>query len=244
MTNSQSKLIRSLHDKKNRQELGLFLVEGAKSVIEVLQSDFEIQQLFSTSTFSDQNFELIESKVGRAEITEAFELEKAGTLETNDSVIAIVKQKNNTLPNLSKDDLVLALDDVRDPGNLGTIIRIADWYGIKNIIASKTSTDFYNSKVISASKGSFTRVNIFYTDLKEVLANTKKPILGAFMTGEDVHNFKFPKKGILVMGNESNGICPEIEALVTNKITIPRYGQAESLNVGIATAIIIDNWKK
>jgi len=244
MTNNQAKLIRSLHDKKNRQELGLFLVEGAKSVIEVLQSNFEIQQLFCTTTFSDQNFELIESKVGRAEIVEDFELEKSGTLETNDAAIAIVKQKNNALPDLSKDQLVLALDDVRDPGNLGTIIRIADWYGIKNIIASKTSTDFYNSKVVSASKGSFTRVNVFYTDLKDYLANCNQPILGAFMAGEDVHAFKFPKKGILVMGNESNGISSEIEALITDKITIPRYGQAESLNVGIATAIIIDNWKR
>ncbi|MEI6420558.1 MAG: RNA methyltransferase [bacterium] len=246
MTNNQAKLIRSLHDKKNRQELGLFLVEGAKSVIEVLQSTFEIEQIFCTSSFSDENFELLESKAGRGkiEITEIFELEKAGTLETNDAAIAIVKQRPNTLPIISEEQITLALDDVRDPGNLGTIIRIADWYGIKNIIASKTTTDFYNSKVISASKGSFTRVNIFYTDLKDFLSTTKLPILGAFMEGQNVHDYKFPNKGILIMGNESNGICKETEELVTEKITIPRFGQAESLNVGIATAIILDNWKR
>jgi RNA methyltransferase, TrmH family len=246
MTNNQAKLIRSLHDKKNRQELGLFLVEGAKSVVEVLQSDFEIEQVYCTSSFSDNNFELLESKAGRGkiEIAEIFELEKVGTLETNDAAIAIVKQKLNTLLVISEEQITLVLDDVRDPGNLGTIIRIADWYGIKNIIASKTTTDFYNSKVISASKGSFTRVNFFYTDLSDILSKTELPILGAFMEGQDVHRYKFPTKGILIMGNESNGISREIEKLITEKITILRLGQAESLNVGIATAIIIDNWKR
>ena len=126
----------------------------------------------------------------------------------------------------------------------GTIIRIADWYGIKKVIASIGTVDLYNPKVISATKGSFTRVNIYYADLKNYLEETKAPILGAFMTGENVHKFNFPKKGILVMGNESNGISNEIENLIKQKVTIPAFNKTESLNVAIATAVLIDNWKR
>jgi TrmH family RNA methyltransferase len=115
---------------------------------------------------------------------------------------------------------------------------------VKNIIASKNTVDFYNPKVIAASKGSFTRVNIFYTDLKEFLPQTKLPILGAYMDGVDIHKIDFSKSGILLMGNESNGVSSEMEKLITKKITIPAYGKAESLNVAIATAVILDNWRK
>ena len=163
---------------------------------------------------------------------------------TNDSAIALVKQKENKTFEIKKDEIILALDEIKDPGNLGTIIRIADWYGIKNIVASKETVDFYNPKVITATKGSFTRVNIFYTDIKNFLSEQKMPILGAFLNGENIHETKFPSHGILVMGNESNGINGEIEKLITEKITIPSYGKAESLNVAIATAVIFDNWKR
>ena len=241
-TKNQAKLIKSLQEKKNRVETGLFIVEGKKSVSELLNSDFEIDFLLSTTEFFDKYGEKIREKSNSYEIVNQFELEKVGTFATNDPTLALLKQKINRHVEVSKKEIVLALDEIKDPGNLGTIIRIADWYGIKNIIASKETVDFYNPKVITATKGSFTRVNIFYTDLNDFLALQKFPILGAFLNGENIHETKFPEGGILVMGNESNGVGYEIEQLVTKKITIPSYGRAESLNVAIATAIILDNW--
>lgn len=241
---AQAKLIKSLHEKKNRTELGFFLVEGAKSVSELLKSDFEIDFILTTTEFFNKHGDKIRERSKIFEIVNQFEIEKVSTLETNDSALAVVKQKENKPIKISSSEIVIALDEIKDPGNLGTIIRIADWYGVKNIIASKTTADFYNSKVIGASMGSFTRINIFYTDLVDFLSKTKQPILGAFLDGKNVHKLEFPKGGILVMGNESKGISKEIENLITQKITIPQYGEAESLNVAIATAVIMDNWKK
>lgn len=241
-TKNQAKLIKSLQDKKNRVELGLFLVEGEKSVLEVLNSDFEVDLVLTTTEFFDKFGDKIREKSKSYEIVNQFELEKVGTFATNDSALAVVKQKENTSFNVN--EIVIALDEIKDPGNLGTIIRIADWYGIKNIVASKETVDFYNPKVITATKGSFTRVNMFYTDLKDFLSKQKSPIFGAFLNGENIHKMKFPSKGIIVLGNESNGVNKEIEKLITQKVTIPSYGKAESLNVSIATAVILDNWKK
>jgi len=248
-TKNQAKLIKSLQEKKNRIETGLFIVEGEKSVVEVLNSDFEIDFLLSTTEFFDKYGEKIREKSKSYEIVNQFELEKVGTFATNDSALAVVKQKINKpieIKNLPAQvgKIVLVLDEIKDPGNLGTIIRIADWYGIKNIVASKETVDFYNPKVITATKGSFTRVNMFYTDLKDFLSVQKVPVLGAFLDGENIHETKFPKSGIIVMGNESNGVSEEIEKFITQKITIPAYGKAESLNVAIATSIILDNWKR
>ena len=242
-TKNQAKLIKSLQEKKNRVETGLFIVEGEKSVVEVLNSDFEINLILTTTEFFDKYGEKIREKSNSYEIVSQFELEKVGTFVTNDAALAVVKQKINKSIEV-KNEIVLALDEIKDPGNLGTIIRIADWYGIKNIVASKETVDFYNPKVITATKGSFTRVNMFYTNLNDFLSEQKVPIFGAFLDGENVHETKFPKSGIIVMGNESNGISREIEKLITKKITIPSYGKAESLNVAIATAIILDNLKR
>jgi len=244
LTKNQQKLIKSLAEKKNRVETGLFLVEGEKSVFELLNSDFEIEYILTTAEFFDKYGELVREKSKSFEIVNSSDIEKVGTFATNDAALAVVKQKENSKPENLKNEIVIALDEIKDPGNLGTIIRIADWYGIKNIVASKNTVDFYNPKVITATKGSFTRVKIFYTDLKDFLKNSETEIFGTFMDGENVHETKFPTSGILVMGNEANGIGEEIEKLVTKKITIPAYGKAESLNVAIATAIVVDNWKR
>lgn len=240
LTKNQQKLIKSLHEKKNRTELGLFLVEGEKSVSELLKSDFEIEILLTTIEFFDKYGESIRDKSKIYEIVNQSEIEKVSAFETNDSVLAVVRQKENK--DTEKKGLILVLDEIKDPGNLGTIIRMSDWYGVSKIIASKNTVDFYNPKVITASMGSFTRTNIFYTDLNDYLSKTKLPIYGAFLEGENVHNIDYPKDGILIMGNESNGISKEFEKLVKEKITIPSYGKTESLNVAIATAIILDNW--
>ncbi len=243
LTKNQIKLIKSLHEKKNRNKTGLFLVEGEKSVAELLVSNFEIDFLLVTDEFFKKHSDLIKKRSAKYEIANQEQIEKIGTLETNDSALAIARQKNNTFTKIGSDEVMIALEKIQDPGNLGTIIRIADWYGIKNIVASKNTVDFYNPKVIAASMGSFTRVNVFYEDLKEFLSKINTPIWGAFLHGENIHKASFPKSGILLMGNESNGISKDLEKLITRKITIPSFGHAESLNVAIATAVILDNWK-
>ena len=243
-TKGQANTIKSLHDKKYRQNTGLFLVEGEKSVLETITSDFEIKNLLVTKPFYSKYFKLINDKRIDFDIVEQGEIENVSAMESNNSALAIVKQKENAILVPEKDELILALDNIRDPGNFGTIIRIADWYGVKKVIASVGTVDLYNPKVISATKGSFTRVNVCYVNLENFLTETKMPVLGAFLQGDNIHKLKFPKSGILVVGNESNGISQELESVITQKITIPAYGQTESLNVAIATAVILDNWKR
>jgi TrmH family RNA methyltransferase len=152
--------------------------------------------------------------------------------------------KPNTAPVIEKNTFNLMLDDIRDPGNLGTIIRTADWYGIKNIIVSEETADVYNSKVIQSSMGSFIRVNVFYTSLEEYLGKNKLPVFGTFLDGDNAHTLNFGLGGIVVIGNEANGISKAVERFVTRRITIPRFGHAESLNAAIATAVICDNLRR
>jgi TrmH family RNA methyltransferase len=244
LTKSKAKLIRQLHEKKYRTESKLFLVEGEKAVAELLQSDFIIEDLFVTAEFHKKYRDALKNKGGDYSVVEQQEIENIGTLESNDAALAVVQQKENTPLSVSDNEIVLALDTIRDPGNLGTIIRIADWYGITKIVCSETTTDFYNSKTIAASMGSFTRVQLFYTQLEEYLKMSAVPILGAFLEGDNVHTLSFPQGGILLMGNESNGISDSLSPLITQKISIPKFGNAESLNVSIATAVILDNWKR
>jgi TrmH family RNA methyltransferase len=242
LTQSQKKLIKSLHDKKGRAASGLFLVEGEKSVAELLKSDFQIEMLLVTEEF----FRTYKNFVGEKPyaIADQEMIEKLGTLESNDSAIAVARQKTETA--LDMRGIVLTLDKIQDPGNLGTIIRIADWYEIKNIICSEDTADLYNAKTIGASMGSFTRMHVSYQNLEKFLGGAQAkniPIFGAFLSGENLHTTAFPKDGILLMGNESKGISKNLERFVSKKITIPSFGGAESLNVAIATAIILDNWK-
>jgi len=168
-----------------------------------------------------------------------------GSFQTNNAAIAVADTLPNAPLRVTAGEYAVALDGIQDPGNVGTILRIADWYGIRKVICSEDTADVYNPKVISASMGSFTRVRTYYCDLPAYLhQHAGTPFLGAFLDGDDVHRFVFPPLGLLVMCNESKGIRPEVEALITHKVHIPRYGSAESLNVGIATAIICDNVKR
>ena len=242
---STVQFVRSLHQKKYRQQEGLFLVEGAKSVQEVLASSFRVDRLLATDVFIANNTALIDQQRCRVEPATPDELMRIGTLESNNAALAVVQVRPNTPPTLVPNQWTLVLDDIRDPGNLGTILRIADWYGIDTILCSATTADVYNPKVISASKGSFTRVQWWYGDLEWVLKTANQPTFGAFLDGEDVHRINFGRAGgLIVLGNEANGIGPAVAALVTQRVTIPRYGQAESLNVGIATAVILDNLRR
>ncbi|ADB37044.1 TrmH family RNA methyltransferase [Spirosoma linguale] len=244
LSKNQLKYIQSLHQKKYRQQHGAFLVEGAKSVQEVLQSDFQTELVVATEGFYKENAHLTDHQRTPVEIASVAELERAGTLESNNAALAVVRTKENRPLLAGPNEIALILDDIRDPGNLGTILRIADWYGVRKILCSETTADVYNPKVISASKGSFTRVNWWYGDITRVLAQATSAVYGAFLDGEDVHSLGFDASGYLVMGNESNGIRPEVGTFVTQRVTIPRYGDAESLNVGIATAVLLDNWRR
>ena len=246
ISKNQLKLIHSLDQKKQRKKSGLFLVQGEKNVAELFESDFEIVNVFATTDYINKQASLLSTKqlVALTIESTAEELQKAGTLKTNNSVIAIVKCRKFDVPEITHDELILVLDQVGDPGNLGTIIRVADWYGIKRIICSADCADPYNPKVIAATMGSFARVQVSHTELTDYLASQKTPIYGAFLEGENIHKSKLSSSAFIVMGSESHGISSAVAQFITHKITIPNFGQAESLNVAMATGIILDNFKR
>ena len=166
----------------------------------------------------------------------------AGTFQSNQAGMAVVEMPDLPGLQLQSGELTLALDDVRDPGNLGTIIRVADWYGITQVVCSPTCADVYNPKVINASMGSFTRVNLWYKQLEALLSQSTQPVYGALLQGENIYESPLKPEGILLMGNESKGVSPELASLVDRAVHIPRRGRAESLNVSVATAVILDNF--
>nr|WP_317195481.1 RNA methyltransferase [Rufibacter sp. SYSU D00308] len=220
-----------------------FTVEGEKSVAELLQSDFALETVFATQKFLQKHTHLLQKGFEVVEVSEE-ELAKAGSMETNNAALAIARMKPATDFAWQDHPFVLALDEVRDPGNLGTIIRIADWYGLTAVVLSENSADFYNQKVIAATMGSFTRITPHYVNLPEFLQKRPQnvPVYGAALAGKNVHKLDLQPRGVLVMGNESHGIRPETMQLVTQPLHIPGRGGAESLNVGTATAILLDNF--
>lgn len=240
ISKAKVKHLKALQVKKYRKEHQCFVVEGAKSVVELLNSNFEVLWVAATDAFIDAEQKLLTKSGLEVVPTTETELVAAGSFQTNDGALAIARIKPNTAPVLNPQELALVLDDIRDPGNLGTIIRTADWYGVKHIIASAETADLYNAKVITATMGSFCRVEVFYIDLVEFLTSYTGTVYGAFMDGVDVHTVNFMNRGLLVIGNEANGISQAVAQRVTQRITIPRIGKAESLNAAIATGIILD----
>lgn len=248
MTKNQIKFVRSLQQKKNRQTNNLFVVEGAKNVFEVLKSNWEIDSLFVSPEFEQElnNFLSREYIETPPILSKKASLQQAGTFKTNNTVLAVVKIPKQNFENKQENnsELILALDSIKDPGNLGTILRTADWYGIKQVICSSDCVDIYNPKVIASSMGSFLRIKVVYTDLAEFFKQNPLPVYGAFLTGKNIHEVEFEDKAILLIGSESHGIGAILADHVNKKIHIPRFGKAESLNAAIATAIICDNWKR
>ncbi|MBB1335030.1 MULTISPECIES: RNA methyltransferase [Pseudoalteromonas] len=240
ISKNQLKLIRALGQKKYRKQHNQYLVQGEKNVLELLASGLTIIDIFATAAFIAQ-FQQQFTHVNMIAADEDV-LTKASTLVSNNAAIAIVDMPTASAPQAS--GLILALDGVSDPGNLGTIIRVADWYGIKHIVTSTDSADAYNPKTISATMGSFVRVSVSQVELPAYLSGLNLPIYGAFLDGKSVHKTQFTGQGVLLMGSESHGIRQACAALVTDKITIPAFGGAESLNVAMATGIILDNFKR
>jgi TrmH family RNA methyltransferase len=239
VSKNQIKLITSLQQKKYRKQEQLFFAEGVKVVQELLHSNFELQDLFTTK----QDFLTVPKNKVHA-ISEA-ELKKISALSTPNSCLAVFKIPK--AKEMVEKGLIVALDDVRDPGNLGTIIRLCDWFGIETLFCSEESVDIYNPKVVQATMGSISRVNVVYGNLETFLSQTKLPVFGTFMDGKNIYQEKLPKEGIIVMGNEANGISSSVEKLVSERIAIPRFGNlqvTESLNVATATAIILSEFKR
>jgi TrmH family RNA methyltransferase len=246
ISKNQLKLIHALEQKKQRKKHGLFLVQGEKNVGELFNSNFTIKQLFATASYINKHAAQLTEKglLGRIEEATEEELKKAGTLLSNNSVVAVVECKTAEVPNIISNELILVLDQVGDPGNLGTIIRVADWYGIKHIVCSPDCADFYNPKVIAATMGSFARVQVSLCDLAVYLSGQTAPIYGAFLHGENIHQSALSESAFIVMGSESHGISAPVAKFITHKVTIPSFGLAESLNVAMATGIILDNFKR
>ncbi|HCY82855.1 MAG TPA: RNA methyltransferase [Xanthomarina gelatinilytica] len=237
LSKSQIKTITSLKQKKYRLQQGLFVAEGVKTIKELLASQFSLQQLYTTNSFKiDANLETVVSEK---------ELKKISFLKTPNTALAIFKIPEPKAINTNQ--LLVALDNVRDPGNLGTIIRLCDWFGITDLVCNIETVDCYNPKVVQATMGSITRVNVSYLNLTDFLKTTHMPIFGAFMEGDNIYKSQLPNKGILVLGNEANGISREIEQVITTKISIPRFGQlqsTESLNVATAAAILLSEFRR
>lgn len=238
LTKNKIKFINSLSQKKNRVKNNCFLVEGDKIVVELIKSDFKIRTLYTTKKWLEENKE----NLYNLEIITLsnLELKKISQLSSPNNVLAIVEKKDIIFKSSNLSGITLVLDQISDPGNLGTIIRLCDWFGIKNIICSENSVDYLNTKVIQSTMGSIFRVNIFYKNLVSFFKQTKFPVYGACLDGVNIKSHKIESDCFILMGNESNGIAKELECFINTRIKIPNNRRgAESLNVACATSIFL-----
>ena len=242
------KLIKSLELRKFRKESGLFVAEGGKTVTDLLQQGIEAYKIFATRDWMDSHS--CECLVEITEITDE-EMRRASFLRTPQGILALFKQPGYSMdPTCPTRELCLALDNVQDPGNLGTIIRIADWFGIENIYCSNGTVDIYNPKTVQATMGAIGRVKVHYTDLPDMIAslNEKAPVYGTFLDGESIYSHPLSENGLVIMGNEGNGIGKECEKHINERLLIPNYPAgcktSESLNVSVATAIVCSEFRR
>ena len=239
LSKNQVKLIQKLQQKKYRNELNLFIVEGKKSIVEFLQAGYRLELLIATEVFATalngQPVTLVSKE----------ELRKVSSLKNPDEGLAIFHQRQHK--GILQEGVILALDNVQDPGNLGTLIRLCDWFGIETLICNSQTVDCYNPKVVQATMGSLTRVAVHYVDLAGFLATCALPLYAMDLDGENLYTTEFPEDCVLILGNEANGISPEVRVLADGIITIPRFGklqQTESLNVAMAGAIVVSQVRK
>ena len=237
VSKSQIKLITSLGQKKYRDQAGLFIVEGPKIISDLLLSPLQLHSLF-TAGFDFDISVPVQSVSER-------ELKKISFLKNPNQALAIFHIP--TVDQVHEKGLIVALDEIQDPGNLGTIIRLCDWFGVNQLLCTKNTVDCFNPKVIQASMGSIARVSVLYIDLFNFLENTSLPIFGGFMNAASVYSETLTENAIIVVGNEGNGVSEEIEKIITNKISIPQFGikkETESLNVATATAILLSEFRR
>ena len=239
VSKNQIKLITGLQQKKYRNEHQLFLAEGVKVIQELLQSNIVLDHLFETESI----FEVVPA--AQKTLVKEVDMKRMSALNTPSSCLAVF---HIPAPKpIDSKGLIVALDDIRDPGNLGTIIRLCDWFGVTQLLCSKETVDLYNPKVIQATMGSVSRVQVNYVDLATFISETTLPVFGTFMDGNNIYKESLPSEGILIFGNEANGISPALEQKIKNRIAIPRFGnlqQTESLNVATATAIFLSEFRR
>ncbi len=236
---SQIKRVASLHQKKYRREFGQFIAEGPKVIAELLSSHFALSELYvvrdSGIEFPDYNL---------LEISDA-DLKKMSALSTPAGCLAVFDIPQTPL--IVYSGLIVALDDIRDPGNLGTIIRLCDWFGVSQLICSEETVDVFNPKVVQSTMGSLARVDVIYTDLQKYISNSTLPVYGTFMDGLNIYDGHLPREAVIVMGNESNGVSTKISEMIQNQISIPRFGnlqKTESLNVATAAAVVLSEFRR
>ena len=246
LSKNKIKYIHSLELKKNRKKEGVFVAEGHKLVGDLLPH-FHCRLILATTTWLEEHHDIQADEI--IEITPE-ELVKASLLKTPQEVLAVFEQPQyDYTTDVIKNSLCLALDDIQDPGNLGTIIRLADWFGIEHIFCSQGTVDVFNSKVIQATMGALARVKVHYCNLPELISSLKDvPVYGTFLDGENIYNKPLSENGLIIMGNEGNGVSKEVSQLINNKLYIPNYptGRAtsESLNVAIATAVVCAEFRR
>ena len=239
VSKNQIKLITSLQHKKYRIENQLFIAEGVKVIQELLESNFVLEHLFETEAIFEQ------VPISQKTVIKEQDMKRITALSSASSCLAIFKIPPET--KIDTKGLIIALDDIRDPGNLGTIIRLCDWFGITQLLCSHETVDVYNPKVIQATMGSITRVKVNYVDLNDYVLQSLLPVFGTFMDGKNVYSQELPKEAILILGNEANGISSALEKNIKNRIAIPRFGdiqKTESLNVAAATAIFLSEFRR
>lgn len=234
LSKNKIKWLRSLHSKKSRDGENAYILEGEKMVLEAIQ--FKPNDLLFIAYTHDFKLPALSQSIETIEVNER-ELAQISTLKTPNKAFAVLKKHTNKTE--ANNGLIIALDDVQDPGNLGTILRIADWFGIDSIICSNGTVDCYNPKVVQASMGAILRIDVKYVDLYKTLDNYTGKIYGAVLGGKNMYSTDLKNDGVLLMGNEGKGISPEIQQLITDPISIPGFGHAESLNVSIATGILV-----
>ena len=248
LSKSLQKQISALENKKQRKESGLFVAEGGKTVLDLMAAGIKADKLIATTEWLEQH-----GPVTRAEVIEVSyeEMKRISFQQTPQGIMGIFRQPQHRFdPSIPERELCLALDNVQDPGNLGTIIRIADWFGIENIICSIGTADIYNPKTVQATMGAIGRVKVHYTDLPTFLATIKEkaPLYGTFLDGEDIYKKELKSNGLIIMGNEGNGISKECGTHITERLLIPNYPigreTSESLNVSVATAIICSEFRR
>ncbi len=248
LSKNAAKYINSLKTNKFRNKYNTFIAEGPKIVGELLRSPFYVESVYAVGEWMKNNKSITE----KTEITEVSEqeLKRISSLKTPNQVLAVVNIPDTKTDNDSlKNELVLVLDDINDPGNLGTIIRSADWFGVRHIVCSNNTVDVYNPKVIQATMGSFIRVKTIYTDLTEFFTSLSftPPVFGALLTGKSIYKMKLPSEGFIIIGNESKGISGSLKQFITHPVMIPSFAHiksAESLNASVATSIILAEFRR
>jgi len=239
ITKNEIKLIRSLKIKKNREQEGLFVVEGQKALLEILDSGLEVVQVFSTCPINS-NIKAPWSEISKKE------LRQISSFVSPNDVVALVKIPKIAERELESKGLVIALDNVQDPGNLGSILRSGDWFGVGTIMCSEDTVDVYNSKVVQASMGAVGRINVTYGDLHSRLEEIKgsHTIYGASVKGTNAYELSWPREAVLLIGNEANGLGTRYDSVVSAHISIPGFGGVESLNASVACSILCSDYRR